>query len=351
MKFIHIADVHLGANPDAGRAYSKERSNELKEGLARIIELCRKEEIDLLLIAGDLFHRQPLLRELKEVDSMFESLPKTKVILIAGNHDYIKRESYYRTFVWGANVTMLQKEKIECIELPDLETAVYGLSYEHREIREPLYDNAKARRRQKIEILLAHGGDDTHIPFQKNRIEDLGYDYAAFGHIHKPQILIAGRAAYAGALEPIDKNDTGPHGYIKGSITKAGCTAEFVSCAKREYIHMEVPVNESTTGFTLKNQVKEMVESSGVNHIYKLILRGYRSPEMLFDIENLDVYGNVIEVQDETLPAYDFLKLQRQNQQNLIGKFIASFSDSPEDSIEYQALCEGVAALMETKRG
>ena len=75
-----------------------------------MIRTCQKEGTDLLLIAGDLFHRQPLRRELKEVDGMFASLKHTKVVLIAGNHDYIRRDSYYRTFSWSENVTMLREE-------------------------------------------------------------------------------------------------------------------------------------------------------------------------------------------------------------------------------------------------
>ena len=74
----------------------------------------------LLLIAGDLFHRQPLRRELKEVDGMFASLSRTRVVLIAGNHDYIRRDSYYRTFPWSENVTMLREEHLEKVEFPEL---------------------------------------------------------------------------------------------------------------------------------------------------------------------------------------------------------------------------------------
>ena len=33
------------------------------------------------------------------------------------------------------------------------------------------------------------------------------------------------RIIYAGALEPIDRNDVGPHGYVKGEITEAGSYA------------------------------------------------------------------------------------------------------------------------------
>ena len=55
---------------------------------AEVIDICEREQTDLLLIAGDLFHRQPLKKELKEVDYYFSRLSRTKVVLIAGNHDF-----------------------------------------------------------------------------------------------------------------------------------------------------------------------------------------------------------------------------------------------------------------------
>jgi DNA repair exonuclease SbcCD nuclease subunit len=36
--------------------------------------VCEKEKTDLLLIAGDLFNGQPLLRELKEADYLLGNL-------------------------------------------------------------------------------------------------------------------------------------------------------------------------------------------------------------------------------------------------------------------------------------
>lgn len=107
MKFIHIADLHLGAEPDAGRAYSQNRSQELWETLQSVLEVCEEEQTDLLLIAGDIFHGQPLRRELKELNYYFAELTHTKVVLIAGNHDYIRKDSYYRTFQWNENVIPL----------------------------------------------------------------------------------------------------------------------------------------------------------------------------------------------------------------------------------------------------
>ena len=54
---------------------------------------------------------------------------------------------------------------------------------------------------------------------------------------------------------------------------------------------------------------------------------------------------------DETKPAYEFGRLLEQNKDNLLGKFIESLLNYEKDSMEYQALCEGVQALMETRRG
>ena len=102
MRFIHIADIHLGAEPDAGSAYSKSRPREIWNSLERICGICEEEGTDLLLIAGDLFHRQPLLRELKEVNACLGRMRKTQVALIIGNHDYLKPGSYYRSFSWAA---------------------------------------------------------------------------------------------------------------------------------------------------------------------------------------------------------------------------------------------------------
>lgn len=347
MKFIHIADVHLGAAPDAGTAYSEGRPQELWDTFAGVIALCEQEQTDLLLIAGDLFHRQPLLRELKEVNYLFSTMTHTKVVLIAGNHDYIRRDSYYRTFQWSGNVYPLFGERLESVLLEELDTAVYGFSYHEREIREARYDDVRAAGAASYEILLAHGGDEKHIPLNRETFARSGFDYIALGHIHKPQTVIAEKAVYAGALEPTDKNDTGPHGVIRGEMTESGVRTSFVPCARREYIHLALQVDETMTAGRIRDWQKQIMEERGTQHLYKFILRGFRDPDVIFDTDRTHFYGNVLEVVDETKPAYHFQKILEENRENLIGKYIESFAGCEEDSIEYQAMYEGVQALLE----
>ena len=351
MKFIHIADVHLGACPDAGRAYTKNRGKEIWNTFEKVLQVCEEDKVDLLLIAGDFFHRQPLLRELKEVDYLFSKLTHTKVVLIAGNHDYVNPDSYYRKYKWSSEVYFLLDDTLDHVEFPEIETCVYGLSYTRKEITEPLYDDAFPQKKQPIEILLAHGGDEKHIPVGKDRLMRLGYDYVALGHIHRMKELERNRIVYAGSLEPTDKNDIGQHGYFVGEITREKAEVHFVPFASRLYIHTEIQINETMTKLEVKDRIAEEIPKKGIENCYKIILTGFCDQEMELEQEELDVYGNILELQNMTRPAYDFEKIQRANAGNLLGKYIESLKDAGKDSVEYMALFEGVGALLDSKRG
>lgn len=340
----------MGASPDSGRKYSGRRPEEIWDSFSRVLDVCEEEGTDLLFIAGDLFHRQPLLRELKEVDYLFSKLTHTKVVLIAGNHDYIKWNSYYRTFQWHSNVYPLFEDKLQSVEFPKLETCVYGFSYYKKEITEARYQKASPWKRQKYEILLAHGGDEKHIPVKKEELLSLGYDYIAMGHIHKPGVMAENKIIYPGALEPIDKNDTGIHGYIRGEIRNHQVVTQFVPFAKREYVHLEIKVDKMMLNLQIKEKMQEKIQNRGMQHMYKVILRGFRNPELEISTEHMDCFGNILEIVDETKPAYHFEKLKERNEDNLLGNYIRSLEGCEPGSVEYLALYEGVEALLETKR-
>lgn len=348
MRFMHMADVHLGAAPDGGTAWSEARKKEIWETFRSSIEDARRERVDLLLIAGDLFHRQPLQEELREVNYLFSTLPETRVVLIAGNHDYLQPASAYLNVPWSKNVVGLFSRECECVRFSEIDTEVYGFSYYRQEIPTALYEGLHPLQKRSggCRILLAHGGDSRHIPISRETLERSGFDYIALGHIHKPQVILKGKAAYAGALEPIDCMDFGPHGYLLGTYERGRVSLQFVKKAKREYVSLLLEVTEEDTTFSLRDKLEKRIEEEGWQNIYRVTLQGRRNPQTHFDTEKLTGFGMVLDVEDQTVPAFHLERLKRQYEGAMIGRYIESFEGRERTPVEEKALQYGLEVLL-----
>ena len=349
MKFFHIADTHLGAIPDAGFAWSEERRSEIWESFRSVVAKADREEVDLLLIAGDLFHRQPLMRELKEVNYLFSTLKKTKVVFIIGNHDYLKVDSYYLDFPWSENVTCLRGKECESVVFEDLDTEVYGLSYHTREIKEPKYNDLQPEKKAGFSILLGHGGDAKHIPIDRKKLLLSGFDYIALGHIHRPEMIEPDRMAYAGALEPIDSNDTGEHGFWVGEITKAFGQVQFCPLRKCQYVHETIQLSSQMTNMAVQTIVKNLLANRKPYELYKIFLTGTLNADTELDLDWIRNQEAVVDVICSLRQDYDYDRLREENEQQLLGRFIAAMQSQGESEVYKKALEIGVEALLSAK--
>ena len=360
IKIIHTADLHLGMQPEKGLPIGRERAREIAETLPRLISVCNDEDADLLLIAGDVFHKGPLVRELKDVAYQFGKLRRTRVVLIAGNHDYISARSNYPSWIAdnryrpedaaeGSRVTMLSEEEITHVAFPELRTTVYGMSYHTQEVEEPIYDDVIPTG-DGIRILLAHGGSPNDAPIDRKRIAGNGWDYVALGHIHKPEI-IALNMAFAGSPEPLNRNETGPHGYMRVVITEKDdgtreTACELVPFAVREYKDIEISLTAETTAGSLRDEIAAAIAADGGNNLYRIFLTGRRDADFRPDTETLSALPNVTEIIDRTLPQFDLEALRTANADNLIGMFIDALAERAKtDEVAEKALYYGLTAL------
>lgn len=359
MEFMHVADVHLGAAPDGGFPWSEIREQEIWESFQNVIETAAREKIDLLLIAGDLFHGQPLLRQLREVAALFAGIPETQVVIIAGNHDHLKKGSNYLKVSWPDNVTGLWENQCQGCYLEKINTCVYGFSYSNREIGEPIYNQVFPGGRENLfeeypgarHILLAHGGDEKHVPIRYRELANEEFDYIALGHIHQPEILVPGKMAYAGSLEPLDKNHIGPRGYIRGRITENGTEIMFVPAAKREYNWLKAAVTPESTNISVAAQIQSWIRNQNPDWVYRVVLEGYKDPSTTFSKERIKALGNVVEVVDNTVPEYNFSEMMEEYTGTVLGEYIRHFigGDKPLTEVEKKALYYGVQALLEAR--
>ena len=355
MKFLHAGDIHLGAQPEGGTLPGIDRQKEIWDAFRDMIELCNKEKIDLLLLPGDVFHGQPLLREVKDLDYLFSTLTHTQVVLCAGNHDCLFPTSHYYDVTFPEYVTFLMDTQADSVYLPELNVEVFGLSYDTRQISEARYDALCAVNPGHINILLAHGNilcNDKSIPLHRNVLENAGFDYVALGHIHN-RIEVSSRIAYSGSLEPLNRGETGAKGFILGEIYKEGNAPSqikwrFVPHAKRQYLSVPFPVTAETTEMSLCSDLFALLRERGLQHMYLITLTGTRAPEVRWNLESiasvLTKYGaHIIEVTDETMPDFQIEYLREQD--TLVGRFINRMNEVEDEKLKKLALQYGLQAL------
>ena len=351
MKFIHTGDIHWGMCPDANKPWGKERALAIKDTFRTIIENAKEMDVDCLFISGDLFHRQPLMKDLKEGNYLFSTAPSVKIIIIAGNHDRIRDNSALLSFTWSPNVTFLMDENLTSVYFEDINTEVHGFSYHRAEIKEPLLDDIQVPLNSRIQILMAHGGDPAHLPISFNSLELSPFSYIALGHIHKPHIVVEGKMAYCGSPEPLDLTETGPHGYYMGEIhpvTRKLLSLKFVPASSLQYVPLAVNVSKDTTNGELSDRIAREIQNRGEQNIYRFRLKGMRDPEIEFDLEQLSSRFRIAEIIDDSEPQYDFSALFAEHSSDMIGFYIQALQKDDMSPVEKKALYYGVNALLRT---
>lgn len=356
MKFIHTADIHWGMIPESDCAFGKQRAQDIRDSFRRIIEKAREISADCLFISGDLFHRQPLTRDLTELNYLFSSIPSTHVVIIAGDNDYIEKSSVLLSFRWADNVHWLLSGKPESIYFDDINTEVYGLSYRSREQREPKLESLKPEDNDHIHILLWHGGDANHLPYDREKLRSLPFDYAALGHLHQPEELVEGRVVNAGSPEPLTVLDTGAHGIFIGDISPLTHRVQklsFEEISEIRCLPLCFEVSEKTKNETLLKGIRRELERQGKKNIYQIRIEGKRNADLEFNLDSLKEEFRITDILDESEPVYDFSALYREHPTDMIGYYIRTLyreDESEMSEVEKQALYYGIHALLKTAR-
>lgn len=350
MNFIHIADVHLGVKPDRGKRWSNDRAREIEESFDDILALCQEQNIDMLLIAGDLYHKPPTEKELKELDYKLKKLDNTKTVIIAGNHDYIEENSPWETYEFVSDTVVFPRDRAAKLYYEDINVCVTGYSYGKQEYKERVLEKLKPGKEGAYNILLGHGGDKTHMPFSKEKLARTGFDYVALGHIHKPAHILKNKMAFSGSLEPIDYTDTGKRGYIYGEVNDEGVTRiKWVPCNKRSYINMALELEPDYTNAEIINVVEDSIKDLGVENIYRIMLKGKVDSNLEINLSGLVRRYNINEVINKTESDYDINELLEGNENNLLGRFIKALSDENSENdqeIRTKAMRYGIEALL-----
>lgn len=350
MKFLHLADVHIGATPDREKYWSDTRTEEIYDSFKKIIRVCEEQQVDLLLIAGDLFNAPPTMQQLREVDYQLRQMHGTKTVIIGGNHDYIEAGSPWEKYPFQSDTFVMPRDRASKVYIEEINVCVTGYSYGKPEYKERILERLRPGKEGAYNILLGHGGDANHMPFSKEKLASLGFDYVALGHIHKPAHLVKNKMAFSGSLEPLDHTETGRRGYIMGELSGAGTTLiQWVPCNKRSYVNMSLELTPDLVNSEIVDNVEEEINRIGKDNIYKINLNGCIDSNLQINLSALTRRYNIYEINDNTHLDYDVNELLMVNENNLLGRFIKTLSD--DESLENQeirakAMKYGIEALL-----
>lgn len=346
MKFIQIADVHLGARPDRGRIWSERRTEEIEETFKKVIDICEQEQIDLLLIAGDLFDKTPELKEVKMLDLWLRKLSVTRTCIIAGASDPITAGSGWENYEFESNTVLFPKDTAATLFFADLGITVTGYSYGKSVYKDRILERIKSPANDTFNILLGHGGEPNIMPFAKEKLVRTGFNYYALGGIHNPRHIVKNKMAFPGSLEPINYTELKRHGYLYGEINDGKIKLELKGFAKRAYVNMQVKLNNNFSDGDVQRLVEDKIVETGENNIYRIMLTGLVNSDLEINLSELSKRYCINQIIDKTKSDYDLGELYATNQNNLLGRFIGRIEDAEDDDIKGKALRYGVEAII-----
>jgi DNA repair exonuclease SbcCD nuclease subunit len=236
IKLLHTADWHLGRRfPSFPEEAQRKLSRARMDVVARILDVARRNRVDAVLCAGDLFDDPTPAADFWEgLNKTFRDHDRTDhppVFLVPGNHDPLTSES-----VWAPNHPF-RKDLPHWVHVVDQDNFTYDLKSDVVLFASPCRSKAgekdlamalpaRAPGDAKIRIGCVHGstfdldGYQTNFPICQDAGVQRGLDYLAIGDTHSFRDVTASLplptvpTVYPGAPEPTNFDEPG-----------AGCVA------------------------------------------------------------------------------------------------------------------------------
>lgn len=269
LRILHSADWHLGS---AFRGFDREQQRLLKEAQrllpGKVADLCRREDCDLVLLAGDLFDVPPA----KDwVDLLKAALAdcRVPVFISPGNHDFCAPGSPWLEEVWPENVYIFTGG-LESVTLKDLDCRIYGAGYTSMDCA-PLLEGFRAAGEERYRIGLFHGDPiqlrSPYCPVTAAQVRDSGLDYLALGHVHKSGAFRAGRTlcGWPGCSMGRGYDETGETGIY---------LVDLEADVKIRKLLLHTPRFYDLTVNTDEQTLEALLPGSGSDDFYRLTLTG-----------------------------------------------------------------------------
>ncbi|WP_457570780.1 metallophosphoesterase family protein [Desulfovulcanus sp.] len=236
--FIHAADLHLDAPFKGIYGQDENIARELMQATFRaydgLIDLCLKEDVDFLLIAGDVYNSQ--VRSLKGQLKFLEGVKRLakqdiQVFVVHGNHDPLGTKSLAIT--WPENVYFFPGDRVVWEVAKNRQgrdvALVGGVSHSSTKEQRNLAKQFDPPTCDLFKIGLLHtnvGNLAPKAPYAPCQLTDLiskDIGYWALGHIHDRRIMHKDPyVVYSGNIQGLHINEPGERGCYLVRVFETG---------------------------------------------------------------------------------------------------------------------------------
>lgn len=334
MKFIHIADMHFDKPFTIleKNGLTEYRRLEQRNAFNKMIEYIKENNIDYLLIAGDLYEHEYVRKSTIEyINNCFKQIENTKIYIVPGNHDPYINSSYYKQYAWNENVKIF--ENIEKVANENIDIYGFGFTdFFSNEVQLPEDLN-----KEKVNILLMHSDLNAstkdvgnYNPIPESTFKNSEFDYVALGHIHKKNIE-NNKMIYPGSMISGGFDELGSHGMIEGTIDVESKKVDikFIPLDEKEFIKENIDVSNINSKEELIEEINSLNREN--NGYYEYILSGNKNIEI--DVNEVLKYitdKKVIKIKDNSRLHYDLEKIAKEG--NLKGIFVKELLDQIEEN-------------------
>lgn len=208
VKLLHTADWQMGMKVLLVGGKGKEVRDKRYETLSRVVDLAKREHVDFVLLAGDVFEDNDVDEStVKRTVDTLNRLKPIQVFVIPGNHDPLVPGSIWNRHSWKRvddHVHLMQESQE--VDLGG-KVALYPcpLKQKQSQLDPTAWIPARGQGDSRIRIGVAHGSLDVlpgnvNFPIDSKRAELSNLDYLALGDWHS--FVQKGRAVYPGTIEP-----------------------------------------------------------------------------------------------------------------------------------------------------
>lgn len=318
LKILHTGDLHLDSTLSSlDFSTAQTTRDEHRKVFEKMMQYAIQEDVDLILIAGDLFDSKYITAATKElVIKLFKDFAKP-IVISPGNHDPYSQVSLYQNGALPENVHIFSKEELTSFNFDELGVSVFGYAFVTPSLEHsPIAQYNMGLGKNPIRLLCAHA--ELNAPLSKYApvtvadIERFDFSYAALGHIHNPPEINSQRTLinYCGFLFGRSFDELGKGGAYIVTVDEGNTKAHRVAFSEHSFVREELDVSGAMDTAEISQKISDFINKKGYGKdvSLRLALVGTVNMELAVNAKALEKGCgelSLLEIKDNTTPVPD----------------------------------------------